>query len=65
MELGSIASSRAAVLPQAAPVLESEAAERVPDNEAGESAKTGAIAQAGPDKAPLPYMAGTLIDTQA
>ena len=55
MELGSI-DPRAAALPQAAPSRESEAAERVPDNEAAESART---------KAPLPTNAGTLIDAQA
>lgn len=66
MEIGSIG-SQAAALPRTAPALESEAAERVPDNEAGEAGvpKSAQMAQLSPDKAPLPSYAGNIIDTQA
>lgn len=67
MEIGSIG-SRAVALPQAALAQESEAVERVPDNEAAEGAsvpKANTLAQLSPDKAPLPSYAGTNIDTQA
>ena len=73
MEIGSIG-SRAVALPQAAQAQGSEAAERVPDNEAAEGGgvlrdanvtKASTLAQLSPDKAPLPSYAGTNIDTQA
>jgi hypothetical protein len=57
MELGSIG-SRADALPQVLTPRESEATERVPDNEASESARA-------PAKAPLPSHEGTVVDTQA
>lgn len=55
MELGSIGAQTAA-LPPVASLRENEAAERVPDREAAETAK---------QKAPLPAYAGNVIDTQA
>ncbi len=58
MEIASIG-AQAAVPPQG--LRASEAAERVPDNEAAEQAAPKA-AQA---KAPLPADVGTIIDTQA
>ena len=57
MELGSIG-SRADALPQVLTPRESEATERVPDNEASEAPRQLA-------KAPLPAHAGNVIDTQA
>ena len=57
MELGSIG-NRADALPQALTPRESEATERVPDNEASEAPRR--LAQA-----PLPANAGNLIDTTA
>ena len=55
MELGSIG-SRVDALPQAVSPRENEAAERVPDNEASETARA---------PAPLPSYAGNTIDTSA
>jgi hypothetical protein len=63
MELGSIA-NRTDALPQAVSLRGNEAAERIPDNEASESAGK-AVAQADKTAAPLPSYAGTRIDTQA
>jgi hypothetical protein len=66
MEIGSIGSQT--VAPQALQAPRSEAAERVPDSEAGEGAsapKANTLAQLSPDKAPLPSYSGTVIDTQA
>jgi len=64
MEIGSVG-SRAVSVPQAAPVRESEAAERVPDSEVAENFKAGAQAKADGAQAPLPSYAGTVVDTQA
>lgn len=65
MDIASIG-SRAVAFPQAAQVQESEAAERVPDNEAAEATVKAVAAKAGSgSQAPLPSYAGTVVDTQA